>query len=50
MSIEIYWDDLTPEKQEEIIETFGELQLRCASHCCHLTGTGAGAVRSTDVV
>lgn len=24
MSIEIYWDDLTPEKQEEIIETFGD--------------------------
>ena len=24
MSIEIYWDDLTPEKQEEIIATFGD--------------------------
>ena len=24
MSIEIYWDDLTPAKQQEIIETFGD--------------------------
>ena len=24
MSAEIYWDDLTPEKQQEILEVFGE--------------------------
>ena len=24
MSIEIYWDDLTPAKQQEIIEAFGD--------------------------
>ena len=24
MSVEIYWDDLTVEKQQEILEVFGE--------------------------
>lgn len=24
MSVEIYWDDLTPEKHQEILEVFGE--------------------------
>ena len=24
MSVEIYWDDLTAEKQQEILEVFGE--------------------------
>ena len=24
MAIEIYWDDITPEKQQEILDAFGE--------------------------